>query len=96
MRMLGAGRGKLMALLMLEGLTLAAAGAVLGLLLGHLLTAALGAALAAERQVPVSGWTWSIEELWLVALALGVGLAAALVPGWRASRAEVAPVLAEG
>jgi ABC-type lipoprotein release transport system permease subunit len=35
-------------------------------------------------------------ELWLVVLALGVGALAALLPAWRASRAEVAPVLAEG
>jgi putative ABC transport system permease protein len=96
MRMLGAGRGKLMALLMLEGLTLAAAGAALGLALGHLLTGVLGMALRAQQQVPVSGWTWDWSELRLVALALGVGAAAALVPAWRASRAEVAPVLAEG
>ncbi|MEX2240225.1 MAG: FtsX-like permease family protein [Burkholderiales bacterium] len=96
MRMLGATRGKLMALLMLEGLTLAAAGAALGLALGHLLTEALGAALRAQQQVPVTGWSWAPEELWLLALALAVGAAAALIPAWRASRAEVAPVLAEG
>jgi putative ABC transport system permease protein len=96
MRMLGATRGKLMALLMLEGLTLAAAGAALGLVLGHLLTGVLGAALRAQQQVPVTGWDWTLAELWLVALALGVGVLAALVPAWRASRAEVAPVLAEG
>jgi putative ABC transport system permease protein len=96
MRMLGATRGKLMALLMLEGLTLAAAGAALGLVLGHLLTGVLGAALRAQQQVPVTGWDWTLAELWLVALALGVGVLAALIPAWRASRAEVAPVLAEG
>jgi putative ABC transport system permease protein len=96
MRMLGATRGKLMALLVVEGVALAAAGAVIGLALGHALTEVLGAALRAQQQVPVSGWTWDWSELWLVALALGVGAAAALVPAWRASRAEVAPVLAEG
>ena len=96
MRMLGATRGKLMALLMLEGLTLGAAGAALGLVLGHLLSGVLGAALRAQQQVPVTGWDWTLAELWLVALALGVGVLAALIPAWRASRAEVAPVLAEG
>jgi putative ABC transport system permease protein len=96
MRMLGASRGKLMALLLLEGLTLAAAGAALGLALGHVLTEVLGAALRAQQQVPVTGWTWAAEELWLAGLALAVGAAAALIPAWRASRAEVAPVLAEG
>jgi putative ABC transport system permease protein len=69
---------------------------VLGLVLGHLLTGVLGAALRAEQQVPVTGWAWDASELWLAALALAVGAAAALIPAWRASRAEVAPVLAEG
>jgi putative ABC transport system permease protein len=60
------------------------------------LTELLGATLRAQQQVPVTGWTWAVEELWLVALALAVGVVAALLPAWRASRAEVAPVLAEG
>ncbi|HEX7249889.1 MAG TPA: ABC transporter permease [Burkholderiales bacterium] len=96
MRMLGASRAKLMGLLLVEGLVLSAAGATIGLALGHLLTEVLGAALRAQQQVPVTGWTWAPGELWLIGLALGVGMLAALLPAWRASRAEVAPVLAEG
>jgi putative ABC transport system permease protein len=96
MRMLGASRAKLMGLLLIEALALSAAGALLGLALGHVLMELLGAALRAAQQVPVTGWTWAPGELWLVVLALGVGVLAALLPAWRASRAEVAPVLAEG
>jgi len=96
MRMLGASRAKLMGLLLVEALALSAAGALLGLALGHILMEMLGAALRAAQQVPVTGWTWAAEELWLIVLALGVGALAALLPAWRASRAEVAPVLAEG
>ena len=44
----------------------------------------------------VSGWTWQPAEWGLLGLALAVGLAAALLPAWRAYRADVAPVLAEG
>lgn len=96
MRMLGASRAKLMGLLLVEALALSAAGALLGLALGHVLMEVLGAALRAAQQVPVTGWTWAPGESWLIVLALGVGVLAALLPAWRASRAEVAPVLAEG
>jgi len=96
MRMLGASPGKLMGLMLLEGVALAAAGGVLGIALGHLFTEALGLALKQAQQAAVTGWVWHAQELWLVALALAVGIAAALVPAWRAYRSDVAPVLAEG
>jgi putative ABC transport system permease protein len=96
MRMLGASRAKLMGLLLLEGAVLSLLGGIAGILLGHLLAEALGAALQAAQQPAVTGWAWQARELWLLALAVGVGLAAALLPAWRAYRTEVAPVLAQG
>jgi len=96
MRMLGASRAKLVGLLLLEGVALAAAGGILGIALGHLLTEALGMALSAAKQTPVTGWAWNAQELWLFLLALAVGIVAALIPAWRAYRSDVAPVLAEG
>jgi putative ABC transport system permease protein len=96
MRMLGASRARLMGLLLIEALVLSAAGALAGLALGHAFAEVLGVALRAAQQVPVTGWTWAPGEGWLLLLALGVGALAALLPAWRASRAEVAPVLAEG
>jgi putative ABC transport system permease protein len=96
MRTLGASPAKLMGLMLFEGLLLAAFGAALGLALGHLLTALLGVALAQAQQVAVSGMVWVNEELWVVALALGVGVVAALLPAWRAYRSDVAATLARG
>jgi len=96
MRMLGAGRGQLMSLMLFEGAALALAGGAAGIVLGHLLTELLGRALGQARQAAVTGWTWQPAEFWLLGLALAVGLAAALLPAWRAYRADVAPVLAEG
>jgi len=96
MRMLGASRARLMGLLLLEGATLALAGGIAGIALGHALTEILGTALQAAQQTAVTGGIWLVQELWLLGLALGVGLVAALVPAWRAYRADVAPVLAEG
>ncbi len=96
MRMLGASRAKLMGLILLEGAVLAAFGGVAGIALGHLFAGVLGMALKTAQQPAVSGWFWHPRELWLLALALVVGVAAALVPAWRAYRTDVAPVLAEG
>jgi putative ABC transport system permease protein len=96
MRMLGASRAKLMGLMLLEGATLAAMGGIAGVALGHLFAELLGVALKTAQQTAVTGWAWDPREPWLLALAVGVGIAAALVPAWRAYRTDVAPVLAEG
>jgi putative ABC transport system permease protein len=96
MRMLGASPGRLMRLVLFEAVALSLAGAVIGLGLGHLLTEAVGAMLAAEQQPSVTGAAWLNAELWLVALAAGVGLVAGLVPAWRAYRTDIATTLAQG
>jgi putative ABC transport system permease protein len=96
MRMLGASPAKLMGLMLAEGVALALTGGIAGLVLGHLLTEALGWSLKAAQQAAVTGWAWNPGEWWLLALALAVGVAASLLPAWRAYRTDVAPVLAEG
>jgi putative ABC transport system permease protein len=96
MRTLGASPARLFGLLLAEGLVLALAGALLGVGLGHALAAALGVWLDAQQQYPVSGLVFRVEELWVMAAALGVGLAAALVPARRAYRTDVAGTLSRG
>jgi putative ABC transport system permease protein len=96
MRTLGASPARLFGLLLAEGLVLALAGALLGLALGHGLAMALGAWLEAQQQYPVSGLVFRAEEIWVVAVALGVGLVASLVPAWRAYRTDVSRTLAQG
>jgi putative ABC transport system permease protein len=96
MRALGGSPGRLFGLLMMEGIVLALLGAAIGLGLGHLLTAAMGAWLESQQQYPVSGLEWREEELWVLAVALGVGVIAALLPAWRAYRTDVSSTLARG
>jgi putative ABC transport system permease protein len=96
MRTLGASPRKLFGLLIMEGLGLALLGALIGLALGHALASVLGAWLESQSQYPVTGLEWREEELWLVAVALGVGLIAALLPAWRAYRTDVSRTLAQG
>jgi len=96
MRTLGARPATLMMLLLFEGLLLALIGGVLGVLLGHALTEVLGHALKAAQQVSVTGLTWVNTEWWVLALAAGVGIVAALIPAWRAYRTDIAGTLARG
>lgn len=96
MRMLGAGRARLMALVLLEGALLSLVGGVIGIAAGHALTSLLGLALQQTKQATLTGLTWHPGELWLLGLALAVGLLAAMLPAWRAYRTEVATVLASG
>jgi putative ABC transport system permease protein len=96
MRTLGASAGRLFGLLLLEGMALAALGALAGLVLGHAFASALGIWMEAAQQPRVTGLTFRLEELAVVAAALAVGLVAALIPAWRAYRTDVARVLAQG
>jgi len=96
MRTLGASPRRLLLLLLFEGLLLAAAGAALGLLFGHVMAEGLGHVLKAAQQAEITGLAWVMEELWVVALALGTGIAAALLPAWRAYRTDIAGTLARG
>jgi len=95
MRTLGASPRRLFGLLLTEGLVLALAGTIIGVLLGHAFTSALGLWLQSQQQYPVTGLTWRPEELWLAGAALGVGVLAALLPAWRAYRTDVSRTLAQ-
>lgn len=96
MRTLGASPGKLMALMLAEGVLLAGAGGVLGLALGHGFAEAVGVALRSARQVEITGLVWLPEEFLLLGMALVVGAVAALLPAWRAYRTDIAGTLARG
>jgi putative ABC transport system permease protein len=96
MRALGASPARLFGLLVFEGLLLALAGALLGVVLGHAFTALLGTWLEAQQQYAVSGLDFHRGELWVVAAATGIGIIAAAVPAWRAYRTDVSRTLAEG
>lgn len=94
MRTLGAHPGRLLLLLLSEGLLLALAGAAMGWVIGHAALGILGHLLAQDQNLALSGWIAAPEEAWLVPVALIVGAAAALLPALRAYRTDIAATLA--
>jgi putative ABC transport system permease protein len=96
LRAVGVGRGRLLAHVLLEGLLVAAAGALAGVAAGHVAASAVGWRLAAEQGIAVTGAMWHPLEAWIVAAALCAGVVAAALPAWQAYRTEVALVLGEG
>jgi putative ABC transport system permease protein len=96
MRALGAPRSTIVAVLLLESMLLAALGLVVGLAIAHGVTARIGDWLPAAAPLETGAWTWRREEWGVVALALGAGIIATVLPAWRAYRLDVHATLADG
>ncbi len=96
MRNLGASRLKLFGMMLLEASLLAFLGALVGLSLGHLAVEVAGWQASVQEKVYLTGAIFLVEELWLGALVLGVGVLAALLPAWQSYHTEVADILAKG
>jgi len=94
LRTLGARPASIALMLVLEALMLAILGGVLGLLLAHGLAAILAWWMTQQESLRISGWVFSVEELWLLVPALLAAALAALLPGWRASQANISATLA--
>jgi len=82
--------------LLLESGLLAGLGLGLGLACAHLLAASVGRWLPAASALAGDAAAWRPEEWSVVALALGAGILATLLPAWRAYRLDVAATLADG
>ncbi len=93
LRMLGAPPARIAALLLTEALWLGLMAALLGLALGQCFVLALGWMLGLDQSLLLGGALWPVALLWVPALALGVSLAAALLPALGAYRSDVLQLL---
>jgi len=93
LRMLGAPPRKIAGLLLCESLWLALLACVLGVLAAQGLMAAAAWALQAEKSVVIGAFVWPIELISVPLLALGVALAASVLPAWEAYRVSVFELL---
>jgi len=94
LRSLGLSRMRVLALVLLEGLLLCAAGGILGIAGGHLAAELVGRHVPAAADWALTGALWAPGEGWLLAAALAVGLLASLLPALLAYRVDVARELA--
>lgn len=93
---LGAGRRRVFQQLIVESLTLSAAGGVLGLLLAKL-SLSVGATLLADQVPRADEITIDTRVLvFLVAASIATGLLAGILPALRAGRADLNDALKEG
>jgi putative ABC transport system permease protein len=93
LRLLGASPARVASVLVWQALILTLAGGVLGLALGHGLTGLVGSLLAADRSIPITGWIWLPEQMWVLACAVLLALLAALLPVLAAYRLDVLKIL---
>ena len=93
LRMLGAPPSRVAALLLSEALWLGLLAAVLGLLGGQGFAALIGVLLKLDNSLLIGGMAWPLD-LWVVpCLALGISMAAALLPTLGAYRISVLELL---
>ena len=90
MRVMGAGRGKIFSIIILEGVILSIAGALPGIITGHLILAMAGQSAISQGLSP---YLFQIEELYIILGAVLIGAAGAFIPAFNASRKEVHHVL---
>ncbi len=93
MRVMGASRRKLFAMILMEGLVLASLGFLLGFLLSHLSMQLLAGYMQESFRYSFTGMTFLWAELLVLAGALLTGLLAALLPALQASRTDISQTL---
>lgn len=93
MRALGASRGTVMAVILLESILLSLGGGFLGVIMGHSLVAILSPTIAEYTGVIVSGLDFQLAELILVPGLIVLATAVGYLPALMAYRTDVAKAL---
>jgi putative ABC transport system permease protein len=93
LRTMGGSRGTLFALIMQEGLLLVLIGFVTGTILSRIGLLALSSLLKENFQYEINDLSVSSSELVLLAVTLGVGVLASLLPALRALKMDISKTL---
>ena len=93
LRVMGASRAAIVGQILLEGLLLAGAGALLGLAIGHAAVALAASSFEQLREMGLTGAVFEPAEAYVVIGALVVGALAALIPAARIFSVDIADTL---
>ena len=96
MRTYGATRWQLVWLVLQEGLLLTLTGFLAGMFFSRSGLWLVSGLMESSYHYEFTGWFWAAEEAWLLAIALGIGLIAALLPAIRVFRINLSQTLADG
>lgn len=90
MRALGANKGMIFGIIILEGLFISLGGAVLGLLIGHLAVYVFSPLISAKTGILITGMTFNIFELYLVLGTIILAMLVSILPAVKAYRTDAA------
>ncbi|RZK44134.1 MAG: FtsX-like permease family protein [Pedobacter sp.] len=94
MRTLGASKGKLFLIIILEGLLLTVAGTIIGILIGHA-TLELISHNQESSQAKLNGMIFISSELYILLAGLAIGIFASIIPALQAYRSNISKILAQ-
>ena len=95
MRVSGAGPGKIVWMIIAEGIWISALGILIGLILGHSGMMLAGDILEKNYHYSFSGTVWLWEEMYIIIGALFIGFLASIIPAIQGSHTELHKTLAE-
>ncbi|MFC3199807.1 ABC transporter permease [Parapedobacter deserti] len=92
MRTLGASQGKLFGIVIAEGILLTFVGAVFGIVIGHIALYLISSSTTGNTTL-LDAMTLLPQEIWLVAIGVGIGFVAAAIPAVKAYRTPISQTL---
>ncbi|MEZ4909500.1 MAG: ABC transporter permease [Saprospiraceae bacterium] len=95
MRVLGGSRQKIFSLILFEGIILAILGFIFGIVLAHVGMEVAAHYLKQDFRYSFTGKIWLIEEWWIFAISLLLGVTAAFIPALQAAKVDINKTLSE-
>jgi putative ABC transport system permease protein len=94
-RVMGAGRMKIFSMIILEGLMLAVIGFLFGSVISHAGMEIMSSYLKQDFRYNFTGMLFLPEEWLVLGISLALGMIAAFIPAWQASRTDIHRTLSE-